>query len=329
MNYDLYSSSTDYSETEIDNNDLQCDTLEVDLSVCPFTFQSGAPQRCPIQIVPITAVRLNIYAVKNVELYSYLYIEKSDCSNCQPRFHVISNTRDCTAGFEDDPSRQGTFGIRFVNVNQTIEIFAVDQNATDGDGAPHCPHQYTGRVVSFDDPTEETTTCNVTEYHDVIEGNTLRKLYQDRGEAYDFDHYQMGCYAQCTCTLEFREWIMECRDGSAFRYLVLYNPGIQHLRYNMGIGVITEDAFKGFQSIVSLSLIKNFITDISPRSFQDCAHLEYLYLRYNYLESLDGLIFWPLIELRDLDLSANQIQNIFNETFATLHKLKWLDLEDI
>ena len=101
--------STDYNGGQVAQ---QCPYQPINISVCPFTFQSSIPQTCSIQVFPITTVRrLTIYAVTKLEFYSYFYVETRDCLNCKAKYHVISNTEDCTAEFDQDPTREGNFRV--------------------------------------------------------------------------------------------------------------------------------------------------------------------------------------------------------------------------
>ena len=269
------SSSSSY--THIENQDYndsqvaqQCPYQPINISVSPFTFQSSIPQTCSIQVVPIQTVRLTIYAVTKLEVYSYSYVETRDCYNCKTKYHVIYNTEDCTAQFDQDPTREGIFSIRFIDINQTIEILHLNDTLADDD-AHYSPQESEQEVVS--QLTGGRGFCNVTEYDAVVEGRTLRFV----GESHDLDKYEMDCYLRCQCILRYHEWVMECGPG-IFRHLILYNRNVQNIRYDMGLDVIAQDAFKGFQSILSLELQDNAIKEISTKSFQDCKRLVYLYL---------------------------------------------------
>ena len=227
------SSSSSY--THIENQDYndsqvaqQCPYQPINISVSPFTFQSSIPQTCSIQVVPIQTVRLTIYAVTKLEVYSYLYVETRDCYNCKTKYHVIYNTEDCTAQFDQDPTREGIFSIRFIDINQTIEILHLNDTLADDD-AHYGPQESEQEVVS--QLTDGRGLCNVTDYDGILEGVTYIRT-KDKGYRgiYDFDIYEMGCYGGCQCSLRYHEWFRECSHG-IFRYLILYNRNVQDISY--------------------------------------------------------------------------------------------------
>nr|CAD7455773.1 unnamed protein product [Timema tahoe] len=77
--------------------------------------------------------------------------------------------------------------------------------------------------------------------------------------------------------------------------------------YNCGIESLPDDMLRLSTNIIELHLIKNKLTTIPERFFDNNSKLKSIYLKYNLIEDLPQEIFYNLLELKKLDLSHNKL----------------------
>ncbi|XP_074594295.1 uncharacterized protein LOC141849736 [Brevipalpus obovatus] len=84
---------------------------------------------------------------------------------------------------------------------------------------------------------------------------------------------------------------------------------------------------ENLESLKNLSLSRNHIYSIEPRSFDNVISLAILDLSHNSFRILPSTIFAPLKDLKKLDLSYNQLDYLLSDFFKTQTQLISLNLE--
>ncbi|XP_067261883.1 uncharacterized protein [Chanodichthys erythropterus] len=97
---------------------------------------------------------------------------------------------------------------------------------------------------------------------------------------------------------------------------------------HQGVTAIAPQTFDKFQSLKTLNLHDNHLSQVSSDWFSHHAALETLRLSNNKITTLDHNSLDGLSNLLMLDLSQNQIQTITQSSFLSLSKLRQLDLSN-
>lgn len=97
---------------------------------------------------------------------------------------------------------------------------------------------------------------------------------------------------------------------------------------HQGVTAIEPQTFDKFQSLKTLSLHDNLLSQVSSDWFSHHAALETLRLSNNKITTLDHRSLDGLSNLLMLDLSQNQIHTIAQSSFLSLRKLRQLDLSN-
>ena len=95
----------------------------------------------------------------------------------------------------------------------------------------------------------------------------------------------------------------------------------------------TNNSFTSFPNVISnirhLDISHNEINVLQPGTFQNLSKLYSLNISYNFIKQVPGYIFRDMFVLHTLDLSGNFLNSIYNDSFAGLHKLTTLILNNL
>ncbi|KAF9802342.1 hypothetical protein SFRURICE_009024 [Spodoptera frugiperda] len=84
----------------------------------------------------------------------------------------------------------------------------------------------------------------------------------------------------------------------------------------------------GLESLITLSMSNNLISEIDSGSWELCTNLEVLDLSHNHLLEVEGKSFQHLINLRTLNLGYNKISSISQDAFGYMTQLQTLQLNN-
>ncbi len=99
------------------------------------------------------------------------------------------------------------------------------------------------------------------------------------------------------------------------------------LSYN-NLTEIGPDAFKEFPQLENIKLSNNSLERIAPSAFSGLSQLKMLYLDNNKITTIEPETFAPLLSLQRIHLNSNTIKAITADTFPLLPQIRLIDLDN-
>ena len=173
--------------------------------------------------------------------------------------------------------------------------------------------------IDINNNREATITLNATKVHHYLTHLHLnRGTFQPRHKFFDKFPNLIDLTVQAFLKFSLPQSFTRL---TSLNYLYV-NPPAGSLTWKFEL---TNDAFRGLNSLTSIDLIRTDMTDIRY-AFHGLTRLYHLGLEGNRIEVLEENIFKDLKSLTYLDLDGNGIREVSDEAFNGLTALKYLSL---